>query len=78
MKIFRKLKSETKLSESNVALEMEIMVKDWGGRGNKNWNMRTETWGLILSVWIRIKTGTEKTTETEIKIRIITITITSF
>jgi len=36
VKIFRKLKSETKLSESNVALEMEIMVKDWGGRGNKN------------------------------------------
>jgi len=34
VKIFRKLKSETKLSESNVALE--IMVKDWGGRGNKN------------------------------------------
>jgi hypothetical protein len=36
LKIFRKLKlkSETKLSESNVALE--IMVKDWVGRGNKN------------------------------------------
>ena len=48
LKIFRKLKSETKLSESNVALE--IMVKDWVGRGNKNWNMRTETWGLILSI----------------------------
>jgi hypothetical protein len=29
VKIFRKLKSETKLSKSNVALE--IMVKDWGG-----------------------------------------------
>ena len=32
VKIFRKLKSETKLSESNVALE--IMVKDWGGNMN--------------------------------------------
>jgi hypothetical protein len=28
----RKLKSETKLSESNVAFE--IMVKDWGGNMN--------------------------------------------
>ncbi len=31
VKIFRKLKSETKLSKSNVALEIMVKVKDWGG-----------------------------------------------
>jgi len=38
-----KLKSETKLSKSNVALE--IMVKDWGGNNelkHENWNMGSD------------------------------------